>query len=94
MPKQFTKEQIREMAEWHRGVRRGTWEWELRRFILPRLCYSTNKWSGWFPQMCVGTRIPHPNDPSPLQRTYKVETWLILPEVFIMKKLKGEKIVF
>ena len=89
----LTPEQIREMAKWQREMR-GIWEWELKRFILPRMCYVSGKWSGWFPQMYVGTRVPHPNDPRPLQRTYKAETWLVLPEVFIMKTLKGEKIVY
>lgn len=31
-------------------------EWQEKRFILPKVCYITNKRSGWFPKMYVGTR--------------------------------------
>jgi len=34
----------------------GEFEWELKRFILPRVCYATLTWTGFFPQMYIGTR--------------------------------------
>ena len=59
--------------------------WKKKRFILPRMCYVTLKWTGFFPLMYVGTKhYPLSNDTT---------TWLVTPEVYIFRVLKGEKVI-
>ena len=62
-----------------------TTTWKKKRFILPRLCYVSLKWTGFFAIMYVGTRY------YPLSN--ETTTWLVRPEVYLFKKLKGEDII-